>query len=152
MTTTAADTRALQARLLEEIPLARHMEIRVLCSDRRSLLLSAPLAANSNHKGTAFGGSLYSVAVLAGWGLLTLELEARGIDAQIVIQECQVDYLLPVSGDFTARATAPDAAVLERCARTLARYGRARIDVAVAIEHAGSEAVRLRATYVVVRS
>lgn len=73
MTTTAADTRALQARLLEEIPLARHMEIRVLCSDRRSLLLSAPLAANSNHKGTAFGGSLYSVAVLAGWGLLTLE-------------------------------------------------------------------------------
>lgn len=85
-------------------------------------------------------------------GAAHARVEARGIDAEIVIQECQVDYLLPVSGDFTARATAPDAAVLERCARTLARYGRARIDVAVAIEHAGSDAVRLRGTYVVARS
>lgn len=135
--------------MLEDIPLARHIGVQVLAYDGRSLVLGAPLEANSNHKGTAFGGSLYSLAVLAGWGLLSLEFEARGIDAEIVIQECTVDYRLPVTGDFTARAIAPEASRIERCVRMLARYGKARIEIATAIEREGLEAVRMRGTYVI---
>lgn len=135
--------------MLEDIPLARQIGVQVLAYDGRSLVLAAPLGPNSNHKGTAFGGSLYSLAVLAGWGLLSLELEARAIAAEIVIQECAVDYRMPVTGDFTARAIAPEAAQIERCMRMLQRYGKARIDVEVVIEREGLEAVRLRGTYVI---
>ncbi len=35
--------------------------------DDEPVVLRAPLAPNANHKGTAFGGSLYSLAVLTGW-------------------------------------------------------------------------------------
>lgn len=135
--------------MLEEIPLARHIGVQVLAYDGRSLVLGAPLEANSNHKGTAFGGSLYSLAVLAGWGLLLLELEARDIDAEIVIHSCTVDYRLPVAGDFIARAVAPQAALVERCVRTFARYGRARIEIQTVIEREGLEAVRMRGSYVI---
>lgn len=135
--------------MLEDIPLAQHIGVQVLAYDGHSLVLGAPLKANSNHKGTAFGGSLYSLAVLAGWALLTLELEARGIAAEIVIQACAVDYRFPVTGDFTARAIAPEGAQIERCTRMLARYGKARIDVATVIEREGLEAARLRGTYVI---
>jgi thioesterase domain-containing protein len=135
--------------MLDDIPLARHIGVQVLAWDGHSLVLGAPLDANSNHKGTAFGGSLYSLAVLAGWGVLLLELEARGIDAEIVIQACAVDYRMPVTGDFTARAVAPDRAQIERCVRMFNRYGKARIEIATVIERQGLEAVRMRGTYVI---
>ena len=38
------------------------------------LRLRAPLAANVNDKGCAFGGSLCSLMTLAAWGLVYLEL------------------------------------------------------------------------------
>jgi len=139
---------ALESRMLEEIPLARQIGVRVLAYDGRSLVLAAPLAGNSNDKGTAFGGSLYSVAVLAGWGLLALELESRTIDAEIVIHEGRVEYLVPIAGDFIARARTPDTAVIERSLRMLQRYGRARLEVAVVVEREGVEAVRFNGSYV----
>src|SRR5262245_49603221 len=135
--------------MLDDIPLARHIGVQVLAYDGRSLVLAAPLDANSNHKGTAFGGSLYSLAVLAGWGLLTLELDGRGIAAEIVIQSCEVDYRLPVTGDFSARALRPASAQVDRCVRMLARYGKSRIEVTSVIEREGLEAVRMRGTYVI---
>lgn len=134
--------------MLEEIPLARQIGVHVLAYDGRSLILSAPLAGNSNDKGTAFGGSLYSVAVLAGWGLLALELKSRTIDVEIVIHEGRVEYVVPVAGDFIARADAPDTAVIERSLRMLQRYGKARIEVAVVVECEGVEAVRFNGSYV----
>ncbi|HKE43757.1 MAG TPA: YiiD C-terminal domain-containing protein, partial [Steroidobacteraceae bacterium] len=60
----------LKAWMNAEIPLTRHIDVRIAGYDQDTLTLLAPLAANSNHKGTAFGGSLFSLAVLAGWGLL----------------------------------------------------------------------------------
>jgi len=56
----------LQERIDQEIPLAKHIGIVVESADDTTVVLRAPLAPNGNHKGTAFGGSLYSVAVLSG--------------------------------------------------------------------------------------
>ena len=52
--------------LHEEIPLTKAMGVEVNSYDGHCLVLSAPLDPNTNHKDTAFGGSLYSLAVLAG--------------------------------------------------------------------------------------
>ena len=43
------------------------------------LRLSAPLAANVNDKGCAFGGSLVSLMTIAAWGLVSLELAQAGL-------------------------------------------------------------------------
>ncbi len=54
--------------------------------DGTALLLSAPLAPNSNHQGTGFGGSLYGVGVTAAWSVAELALAdlehaaSRGLD------------------------------------------------------------------------
>jgi thioesterase domain-containing protein len=149
MLTNEAAGRGLQKRILEDIVLAPHIGVRVVERDAHGLVLSAPLEANSNHHGTAFGGSLYSLAALAGWGLLTLELEARGIEAELVIQDSRIDFVSPVDADFTARARTPDSALLDRCVRTLERYGRSRIAISVVIECRGSEAVRFSGTYAI---
>jgi thioesterase domain-containing protein len=139
----------LEQQLHADIALARPMQVRVLAADETGLVLGAPLKANGNDKGTAFGGSLYSLAVLAGWALLSQQMRSRGIDCEVVIQESEVEYLQPVIADFEAKVRAPDDAALQRCLRTLARHARARIEVEVIVESARVEAVRMRARYVI---
>jgi thioesterase domain-containing protein len=65
-------TSELQKILYSEIPLTKAIGIEVCEFTGLSLTLKAPLEKNINHKCTAFGGSLYSVAVLSGWGLIYL--------------------------------------------------------------------------------
>jgi hypothetical protein len=68
----------LQNRIVQEFALAKHMGIRVESADDAAVVLRAPLTLNANYKGTAFGGSLYSVAVLAGWAWVTRHLAVQG--------------------------------------------------------------------------
>jgi thioesterase domain-containing protein len=137
----------LEKRILTDIPLARHIGVRVLQFDGSSVVLGAPLAPNSNHKGTAFGGSLFSLAVLAGWGLLGAKLRERGVDGELVIQESRVSYLAPVTGDLVARATLPGGPELDRFMRAVDRYRKGRLRLNVTIEHAGHEAVHFEGTF-----
>ena len=64
------------------------------------LRLLAPLTANVNDKGCAFGGSLASLMTLASWGLVNLELAQLGIDADIFVADSRVRYLKPVYEDL----------------------------------------------------
>ncbi len=146
MNTNAAAT--LQRLLHNEIPLSRAMGIRVTRYDGTSLQLAAPLGPNINHKATAFGGSLYSLAVLCGWGLLHLKLEEAGMHKHIVIQESSIRYVLPVAEDMLAECRM-DASSFEHCLRMLARHDRARIALHVSIEQDGYTAVAFEGRYVV---
>lgn len=106
------DSHYLESVLHHDIPLTRDMGLKVLDWHEQQLRLHLPLEANVNHKSTMFGGSLYCGAVLAGWGWLHLRLKEEGItDGHIVIQEGQISYPLPVTGDATAICPAPSTAV-----------------------------------------
>src|SRR6202034_1122866 len=104
-----------------EIMLAKPMGIIVEAANDAALILRAPLAPNSNHKGTAFGGSLYSLAVLTGWAWVTRCLAVRNLAADAVIQESTMRYLAPVHGDLWARAAAPTGAQLDKFLKMLQR-------------------------------
>ena len=141
-------TEALQEILHSEIPISRAMGIRVAGYDGASLTLDAPLAPNTNHKDTAFGGSLYSLAVLSGWGLLHLRLAEVRLHKLIVIQESTIRYLHPVEHDLHAVCRLDDAA-FDRFLHTLNKYGRARISLAAVITHDNLNAVEFSGRYVV---
>jgi thioesterase domain-containing protein len=125
----------LQNRILGEFSLARHLGIVVESADDSAVVLRAPLAANANYKGTAFGGSLYSVAVLTGWAWVTRYLESRGVIADAVIQESSTRFLAPVQGDLRASAVVPSDAQIDKFRKMLQRAGRGRIRVRVEICH-----------------
>ncbi|HTN94324.1 MAG TPA: thioesterase domain-containing protein [Gallionella sp.] len=141
-------TAALEQILHSEIPISRAMGIRVTYYDGTSLKLDAPLAPNTNHKSTAFGGSLYSLAVLSGWGLLHLKLADARIHKHIVIQESGIRYLHPVEHDLHAECHVDDAA-FNRFLLTLKRHGRARISLAAVITRDHLTAVEFSGRYVV---
>lgn len=69
-----------------------------------TLTLAADLAPNINIHGTAFGGSMYSLAALCGWSLLRLCLEDARLEAEIMLGSARIDYRRPVRSRLFARA------------------------------------------------
>jgi thioesterase domain-containing protein len=104
---TAAALAALDAHLQAMPPVAA-LGLRIAGYDGARLRLQAPLSANVNDKGCAFGGSLASLMTLAGWGLATLQLQAHGLDAAVYVADSQVRYLSPLYGDLDASAWLAD--------------------------------------------
>jgi len=138
----------LETYLHDHIPLSRAMGVRILAVDPDHVTLAAPLAPNINHRETVFGGSASAAAILSAWSLLHLRLTAEGLPSRVVIQRNSMEYLVPVTGDFTATsALAPDAD-WAAFARMLSRRGRARIAVEAVLEQDGIAAGRLHGEFV----
>lgn len=139
----------LQQRLHTEIPLAHSMQIEVSGYSGRALTLRAPLAANINHKHTAFGGSLYSLAVLAGWGLISLLLADSRQAGEIVIQNASIQYQRAIAEDFEATCVLPGDDLVAQFLDTLSRRDRARLLLEVTIGAPEQPAVLFSGNYVV---
>jgi len=139
---------ALERTLHDEIPLSQAMGIRVAEFDGTSLRMTAPVAPNINHQSTAFGGSLYSLSVLCGWGLLHLKLAEARLHKHIVIQDADIRYLLPVDHDMDAECKV-DEVKLKNFLRALEKHGRARLSLDVVIKHGDQIAVEFSGRYVV---
>ena len=139
---------AVQQYLHDHIPLSKAMQVTVLSVQRDSVILSAPLAPNINHKETVFGGSASAVAILAAWSLLHTKLKSAAIKSELVIQSNTMNYLLPIHGAFTARSYIEDANDWSRFVRMLERKGRARIAVTSVLEYEGQQVGRLTGEFV----
>jgi thioesterase domain-containing protein len=116
-------------------------------ADDDGIVLSAPLAPNANDKGTAFGGSLFSVAVLTGWSWVARYLDAAGIAADAVIQESTIRYLRPVHGELRAALAPPAAADVDKFRKMLERARRGRIRLDVHIDQAQAPVLEFTGVY-----
>jgi thioesterase domain-containing protein len=138
----------LQARIEREFPLARHLSVSVEIAHDGAVVVHAPLTPNANHKGTAFGGSLFCVAVLTGWAWATRYIGARGLNADAVIQESTIRYLKPVNGEFRGVLKAPAPQHVDKFLKMLARSGRGRIRLHVDIQDGQTLAARFDGVFV----
>ena len=115
--------------------------------DEEGVVLTAPISANYNHLGTAFGGSLAALMMLAGYALLWLEL--RNAEAHVVVSETRMKFRRPVKGEIRATCRRPKPAVLKKFLADFAAKGKARVVLSVVVMGEGeSEAAILEGTYV----
>lgn len=133
----------------QQIPLTRAMGVRVVACGDEEFVLTAPLAANHNHLGTAFGGSLSALATLAGYGFLWSWLGDH--ELHIVIRESSIRYLRPVHGEIRAICTAPAGHELARFKSALLDKGKARIRLDVRVVHGDVVCVDFTGEYVALR-
>jgi thioesterase domain-containing protein len=138
----------LERYLHERIPLSRAMGVTVEHVGAGEARLRAPLAPNVNHEGTAFGGSIASLAVLAGWAWLRARLDGAEPMPRLVVQRQEVDYLAAATAELVATCTAPAAEDWERFTKLLARRARARLELAVEVVSGGARVATLGGVYV----
>lgn len=146
---------ALELFLHEMIPLAKAMGVGVEVSDAKALVLTAPKEQNKNSLNTAFGGSLVSLATLAGygvvWELMKEENAAAKSEWRIVVKESRAAYRRPVLGDLRAICERPAQAAIAEFKDALARYGQAKLKLKAAVVENGVTAVDVTAAFVVIR-
>jgi thioesterase domain-containing protein len=129
----------LERYLHAQIPLAKAMGVRVLRADPAGVQLSAPLPPNQNHRRTFFGGSAAALATLAAWALAHERLlEQGGLDVYLVIQRSSMEYLEPAAAEVQAECTAPPDQDWDRLVRTVRRWGKGRIELAVELRAEGA--------------
>jgi thioesterase domain-containing protein len=139
----------IQELFYSKIPITRALGVKVEHYDGENLVLSAPLEANINHLGTAFGGSLNALLVLSGYGLLWLELQDT--ECHIVIRESSISYERPVTGELRATCIRPEAELLSQFKKNFHDKGSARITLSATIEDQARMAVRFQGTFVAMR-
>ena len=128
---------ALQQFLDRHIPLTVAMQVKAQSYDGQHLVLTVPLAANHNDKGTAFAGSISSLATVCGWSALMLWSKEHYGDCQVAVSHADIQYKKPILGDFHAKATLPSKEALQHLHKTLSHKGRGRaqLHIEVADEH-----------------
>ena len=141
--------KALEAVLHTDIPLTNHIGITVGELTDTSLSLHAPLESNINHKSTAFGGSIYSVSVLSGWGLIYSIMQQHHLTGHIVIQESNTKFIRPVTTDITTNCCFDSVEQYQKFLNMYKRKGLARIRLESRILCADEIAVIFNGTYVV---
>ncbi len=123
---------SLQAFLTARIAPARALGVTVSATD--PVTISAPLEGNLNDKGTGFAGSLFSVAALAGWALVTRWCAGELLDAEVMLQSSRARFLAPARAEFRAIAHELPGRQRDKLARMLARNGRGRAEVTVDVK------------------
>lgn len=133
------------------LPITQYLNMRSYEYDGSSFALAIDLAPSLNDKLTAFGGSLYCVSVMCGWGMTYLQCRQRGINPNMVVAHAEIDYLAPVDDEIiVARCHHPDSQHWDAFVDGVRKRGRAKTTVAATIDCGGSPAVRFSGTYAVI--
>lgn len=141
--------RDLEAFLHQKIPLSRAMDVRVVESNDQQMALEAPLAANVNHLGTAFGGSLHALPTLACYATVWTIMREAGVDGHVVVKRSEANYRQPVKGPLRAICQRPTEAVREKFLSDLRRNKKARMEMQALIAGPdGNAAVEFHGTFV----
>ena len=143
----------------DHLPLGTAMGLKVDHYNGDSISLSAPLKLNDNDKGTAFGGSLYCAAVMAGWSYFYLRCLQYGLTKDmpsIVISKADIEYLAPVkASNIIATCRINDTAMWDGFLNTYKTRGRAKVILSSTIngtDAGGDEqpAVKFTGTYALI--
>ena len=141
---------AITEYLHRHIPLTRAMEVRALSAGDEGIALAAPLAPNVNHTDTAFGGSLATLGIVAGWTLLHTTMVDRGVSVRLLIQHSATDFIRPADGDLRVECRFPDGEALPRLLAALRERRRGRIELTAKVYSGGAHVANHQGTYVAI--
>lgn len=138
----------LLSYLGEQIPLSKALGLQVLEAGSR-VVLQAPLEPNLNHKHTAFGGSIYVLAVLTGWSWVWLQCRDENVKGEIVIAHSEINYNAAISAEFTAHCEDPGGEAWNKFMNSYKRKGKGRLDLNVVVRCKGKDCAQFLGTYVI---
>jgi thioesterase domain-containing protein len=119
----------LQNYIRSNIPVTEFMDFSVEDLQPYSIKLSAPIKPNDNHYGTAFGGSLATLGILAGWSILHFRALEEELKCVLVIQEGSMKYIRPAHTDFEATCNTLNEKLWNEFKSGLLAKGKARISM-----------------------
>lgn len=120
------NTQALQDKLHAEIPMSKYMQVKVVRANEHEIELECGLAPNHNHVGTAFGGSLATLMVLAAYCQLFEIINETG---HVLLKNTSMNFIYPVEEKLRAVCKAPDQDQVKKFQEAYTKKGKARLEL-----------------------
>ena len=140
-----------QDYLHSEIPITRKMGIEVQKLTTNEVKLKAPIALNTNHMKSAFGGSVDSLFLTAGWSYIRLVVDHFDPLPLIIGNKARTTFQRPITQDFSAQLVIPDKKEVDKFLDEYKRFGKARISLEAVIKDDGKTYAVFKGDYVVVK-
>ena len=121
------------------------MGVRVVTHAGNGFAIEAPVALNSNHLRTGFGGSINAVATLAAYGFLWVELRDPAV--HVVVAESSIRFLRPVRTMIHAICARPLPEEWAAFQTRFAEKGKARITLRVNVAEEGEIAAEFEGVF-----
>ena len=109
------------------------------------LTLTAPLDKNINHQKSAFGGSVFALAALAGWGILQLKLHELHLNCNTVVGDAKVKFLKPIRENLVCRVKVDESHT--QLLKDIEKNGSAMVKLDTEFFAEGIKAMTSRSTY-----
>lgn len=106
------------------MPLANFMDVKVDEANDAEIRLSCRLSANHNHLGTAFGGSLSALMILASYCRLFYIINGNG---HVVVKSNSTQFFEPVHEDLVAVCLSPSKEDVDDFRQLYSKKGRGRL-------------------------
>lgn len=134
--------------LHQQIPITKAMAFSVIEFTPSKIKISAKLAPNKNHKSTAFGGSINALMTVCGWAMMFINIKEIDPDAHIVIQKSNINYLLPIKGDFIAECHLSDEESKIKFLEMYTRHSKGKLNLTVSCYNQDSLLAEFQGQYV----
>ena len=125
------------------VPLTQSMGLKLLELSFDRISLGFPAEPNMNAMNVVFGGSQVSGAALACWAWMYHQLQEEGLEAKVVLKDCESQLKRPVTGDYEVVSEGLSAQEWKEFLVTLREKGQARLQLSAEVIQ-NSE---LKATY-----
>lgn len=123
----------LEQLLHKEIPITKALAISIAHLSLNEIFVNAKFEANKNIHNTAFAGSIYTTATVAGWSLITNYLDEEQLPGAVVLASAEIKYKQPINGDIFAKCLLPQKAAMQEFKSRLQKKGRAKIQLQVSL-------------------
>ncbi|AKE53012.1 YiiD C-terminal domain-containing protein [Kangiella geojedonensis] len=144
------NSQQLENLVHKEIPITKALDIHIDELTEHSIRVIAPFEANKNIHNTAFAGSIYTVATIAGWSLVSHIASHLAIEGSVVLAKAEIQYKKPINGDIVAQCEIKDLSSLETFASSFKRKNRARINFIIDVVEDGVIKAQLNANFALV--
>lgn len=122
------------------------MDVRVLRVDEKAVELGCKLSPNHNHLGSAFGGSLTALMILAAYCRLFYLMNGKG---HVLLKSCKFEFIQPVREDLRAVCLPPSQLESSRFLEVYGKKSRARLHLSSEVLLAdGRIAARMQGEFV----
>lgn len=118
----------LENRFYKEIPMTKMMGLKLELLSDKELISTIPIDININDKGTAFGGSTNSLAIISGWFVCTIIAKKLNLeDTMIAIIKNNSSFRAPITKDLVCHTFLPTQEEIEKIAKKIEEKGSASL-------------------------
>lgn len=138
-------TDEITAGLKELIPIVAAMGVEIIEAEDTTVAARLPAAPNVNHFGTAYAGSLFTVAEVMGGVFARTSLAVEG--GVPLVKRVEIDFLRPAMTDVVARTSLSDSEI-ERVLAEYAERGKSDFELLAEVtDEAGTVVARTKGLY-----